>query len=180
MRNILTKESQAQKGVLAKKIQKQFIKNLTTLKFELNKCDQDNTPSKREAERLHTTLLKNQEEFFKALTLQSTEKELKTAIMNFRKSCNMEIADKIMGHVWLYRIAEVLIKAVVGLFVGISVVVGSLVGQGLVNSEHRQKFADTFFTLNQADESKALDKFKQEILGDEKEGADLLSDSKFK
>jgi hypothetical protein len=59
-------------------------------------------------------------------------------------------------------------------------VIGSLVGQGLVKSEHRQKFANTFFTLNQTDESKALDKFKQETLGDEKEKPGLLSDSKFK
>lgn len=163
-----------------KKIQEQFIENLTTLKLELNKCD--NTPSKMEVERLYTNLLRKQEEFFKALTLQSTEKELKTAIIDFRKSCkeNIEIADKIMGHGWLYRIAEVLIKAVVGLFVGIGMVVGSLFGQGLVKSEHRQKFANTFFTLNQTDESKALDTFKQEILGDEKEEPGLLSDSKFK
>ena len=163
-----------------KKIQEQFVANLTILKSELNKSD--NTPSKMEGERLYTTLLMKQEEFFNALTLQSTEKELKTAIIDFRKSCkeNIKIADKIMGHGWLYRIAEVLIKAVVGLFVGIGMVIGSLVGQGLVKSEHRQKFANTLFTLNQTDESKALDKFKQEILGDEKEKPGLLSDPKFK
>lgn len=163
-----------------KKIQEQFLKNLTTLKLELNPCD--NTPSKMEGERLYTTLLRKQEEFFNALTSQSTEEELKTAIIDFRKSCkeNIEIADKIMGHGWLYRVAEVLIKAVVGLFVGIGMVLGSLFGQGLVISEHRQKFANTFFTLNQTDESKALDKFKQETLGDEKEKLGLLSDLKFK
>lgn len=69
----------------------------------------------------------------------------------------------------LYRIAELLIKAVVGLFVGIGMVLGSLVGQGLAKSEHRQKFANTFFTLNQTDESKSLNKFKQNILDDEME-----------
>ena len=53
-----------------------------------------------------------------------------------------------------------LIKAVVGLFAGIGMVLGSLVGQGLAKSEHRQKFANTFFALNQTDESLALDEFK--------------------
>lgn len=166
-----------------KEIQKQFIANLTALKLELDsKCTQNNTPSQFEGERLHLTLFKNQEEFFNALTVQSTGKELKAAITDFRKSCkeNIEISDKIMGHGWLYRIAEVLIKAVVGLFAGIGMVLGSLVGQGLVKSEHRQKFANTFFTLNQTDGAQAIDKFKQEILGDDKEEPGLLSDSKFK
>jgi len=166
-----------------REIQEQFIKNLTTLKSELdNKYAQNNTSSKIEGERLHSTLFKNQEEFFKALRLKSTERELKAAIDDFRKSCkeNIEIADKIMGHGWLYRIAEVLIKAVVGLFAGIGMILGSFIGQGLAKSEHRQKFTNTFFTLNQTDESQALDKFKQEILGDENEEPGLLSDSKFK
>ncbi|KTD15532.1 hypothetical protein Lgra_0198 [Legionella gratiana] len=163
-------------------IQRQFIVNLTTLESKLKKLTHNDTPSKAEGKRLHSTLFKNQEQFFKALTSNATAKELKTTIADFRKSCkeNIEIADKIMGHGWLYRIAEVLIKAVAGLFAGIGMVLGSLVGQGLAKSEHRQKFANTFFTLNQTDESRALDQFKQEILGDEKEESGLLSDSKFK
>jgi hypothetical protein len=154
-----------------REIQEQFIENLTKLERKINKSDQNSTPSKTEGARLHTTLLEKQEEFFKALTSNSTKKKLKDAIADFRKFCkeNIEMADKIMGHGWLYRIVEVLIKAVVGLFAGIGMVLGSLVGQGLAKSEHRQKFANTFFTFNQTDESRALDKFKQEILGDEKE-----------
>lgn len=164
-------------------IQKQFMTNLTTLKLELdNKSTQNNTPSKLEGERLHSTLLKNQEEFFQALALLSTEEELNAAITDFRKSCqeNIEIADKIMGHGWLYRIVEVLIKAVVGLFAGVGMVLGSLVGQGLFKAEHRQKFSNAFFTLNQTDESQALDKFKQAILGDEKEEPGLLPNLNFR
>ena len=143
-----------------KEIQRQFIASLTILEVELEKLTQNNTPSKTERKRLHMALLENQKQFFEALTSNSTEKELNTAIANFRKSCkeNIEMADKIMGHGWLYRIAEVLIKAVVGLFAGIGMVLGSLVGQGLAKLEHRQKFANTFFTLNQTDESQSLNK----------------------
>lgn len=162
-----------------KEIQDQFIKHLKDLKSALEKGDKNNTSSKIKGEKLYTTLLHNQEKFFRKLTLNLSEKKLKAEISAFRKSCkkNIKHADKIMGHGWLYRIAEVLIKSVVGLFVGIGMVLGSLVGQGLVKSEHRKKFANTFFTLNQTDESQALDKFKQEILGDENEESGLLSDS---
>ena len=95
---------------------------------------------------------------------------------DFRKTCadNIKIADKIMGHGWLYRAAEVLIKAVVGLFAGIGMILGSVLGQGLAKLEHREKFAQTFFTLNQNESSKALTEFKQETLGDSKENHGLL------
>lgn len=165
-----------------KAIQKEYLTSLTNLNEELKQLNQNDTPSIVERQRLYLTLLENQAKFFDALTLNSTEEELKAAIDTFRKSCkeNIEMADKIMGHGWLYRIAEVLIKGVVGLFAGIGMVLGSLVGQGLAKSEHRQKFADTFFTLNQTDESQALDTFKQGILGDGKEEPGLLSDLKFR
>ncbi len=85
-----------------------------------------------------------------------------------------------MGHGWLYRTAEVLIKAVVGLFAGIGMVLGSLVGQGLVKPDHRQKFVNTFFTFNQTEESQALDRFKQKMLGDENGDTGLISAQNFK
>ncbi|MFA5960211.1 MAG: hypothetical protein WC785_06815 [Tatlockia sp.] len=152
------------------KIQQQFIANLNALQDKLK-------PSNTKGTRLHGNLLNKQAEFFKTLTSESTEKQVKTAIADFRTFCKEHIAtaDKLMGHGWLYRIAEVLIKTVVGLFAGIGMVLGSLVCQGLVKSSHRQKFANTFFTLNQTDESKALAQFKQEILGDEKKESGLLS-----
>ncbi|KTD51866.1 hypothetical protein Lqui_0710 [Legionella quinlivanii] len=163
-------------------IQKKFLEHLTALQSELNKASGINTPSKIEGERLYRALFKNQEHFFSTLTLDLTEKELKKTIIDFRNSCKEHIkaADNVMGHGWLYRITEVVIKSVVGLFVGIGMVLGSVVNQGLAKSEHRQKFAHTFFTLEQTDESKALDKFKQEILGNDKEEPGLLSGSKFK
>ena len=42
-------------------------------------------------------------------------------------------------------------------------VLGTLIGQGIVKSEHRQQFVKTFFTFEQTDESKALEQFKQYI-----------------
>lgn len=161
-----------------KEIKDQFIENLNILKIEINKSLPNNNA---EGDKLHTTLFINQEEFFKGLARDFSENDLKAAIDIFRKTCkeNIEMADKIMGHGWLYRISEVLIKAVVGLFAGIGMVLGSLVGQGLAKSQHRQKYANTFFTLNQTDESRALDKFKQKILGDEQEEFGLLSAFKF-
>ncbi len=162
-------------------IQKEFLDSLTKLKSQLENLTQNDIHSQTEGERLHSTLLHKQEEFFKALTSKSTEKDLQAAISDFRNFCkeNIEIADKIMEHGWLYRIAEVLIKAVVGLFVSVGMVLGALAGQGLAKSEHRKKFANTFFTLNQAEESKVLDKFKQEILGHTEGDLGIISEPKF-
>lgn len=114
---------------------------------------------------LFDTLSIKQEEFFKELKTNLTEEEITAKIASFRKICekNVKIADKIMGHGWLYRTAEVLIKAIVGLFAGIGMILGSVLGQGLASSEHREKFANTFFTLNQNKQSQALNTFKQEM-----------------
>ncbi|MCE3043534.1 membrane-targeted effector domain-containing toxin [Legionella sp. 16cNR16C] len=179
-------EKELQKNIInfeanKREIQKKFLENLTALQLELNKSSRNNTATKLEGERLYTALFTNQEQFFNSLSLQLTEQELNKTIIEFRNSCKEQIkaADKIMGHGWLYRIAEVVIKSVIGLFVGIGMVLGFAVNQGLAKSEHRQKFAQTFFALNQTDESKALNKFKQETLGDEKEEPGLLSESKF-
>ncbi|WP_133139569.1 membrane-targeted effector domain-containing toxin [Legionella genomosp. 1] len=180
-------EEELQKNIInfeanKREIQKKFLENLTALQLELDKSSRNNTATKLEGERLYTALFTNQEQFFNSLSLQLTEQELNKTIIEFRNSCKEQIkaADKIMGHGWLYRIAEVVIKSVVGLFVGIGMILGSAVNQGLANSEHRQKFAQTFFALNQTGESKALNKFKEEILGDDKEEPGLLSESKFK
>ena len=104
-------------------------------------------------------------EICKRMTQDLKEEALKATIDDFRESCiaDVEAADKILGHGWLYRSVEVLIKAVLGLFAGIGMALASFVGQGFLLSAHRQQFANTFFTFHQTDESRALDQFKKEI-----------------
>ncbi|NDH09433.1 MAG: hypothetical protein EBY16_07465, partial [Gammaproteobacteria bacterium] len=106
-------------------------------------------------------LKRAEEEFLITATPTSSQ----TLIAKFHQHCkeHIENADKMMGHGSLYRIAEVLIKAVVGLFIGIGMVLGALVGQGLLKAAHRQKFSDTFFTLNQTKASKVLNEFAQTL-----------------
>jgi len=151
-------------------IQKEFMKHLQILNLALQECSKSDASIKDSHLIVNLTLCQNQ--FFKSLTPQTTKQELELAIKTFRESCSkhLEAADHVMGHGWLYRIAEVAIKAVVGLFVGIGMVLGSLFGQGLFKAEHRQWYAQTFFTLNQTDASQALNQFKKES-----ENLDLLS-----
>jgi NAD(P)-dependent dehydrogenase (short-subunit alcohol dehydrogenase family) len=135
-------------------LQENFIAALNKLNPDTNQCKE-----------LHTSLKTKQQDFFKQLTQDLTEDELKATIDGFRESCIADVAaaDKIMGHGWLYRSVEVLIKAVLGLFASIGMVLASFVGQGFLLSAHRQQFANTFFTFDQTDESRALDHFKTEI-----------------
>lgn len=83
-----------------------------------------------------------------------------------------------MGHGWLYRIGEVLLKAIAGLYAGIGMVLGIIGGQGLANPQHRQKYRDSFLTLNQSTGSKALQEFKQTILGEDEDNPGLLDEDK--
>ncbi|MFC3908311.1 hypothetical protein ACFORL_04385 [Legionella dresdenensis] len=163
-------------------IQAQFESRLKELQKELKKHTENDSACTKAGVELYVSLRDRQEQFFESLTPQSKENEVIAAIAGFRKFCkqNIKSADKIMGHGWLYRAVEVLIKAVVGLFAGLGMVLGAVVGQGLAKSEHRKQFANTFFALNQTPASQALDKFQKEILGNEKADPGLLSASKFK
>jgi hypothetical protein len=119
-------------------------------------------------------------EFFEHLTFNTPAEIIKDKIEHFREVCkkNIEAADKIMGYGWLYRIAEVLIKAVVGLFEGIGMVLSTVVGQGFLNKNHREAYNKKFLTLEQTPSSKALHFFKQQILGKDKEDLGLLDVTK--
>lgn len=163
-------------------IQEQFKTSLQALKAQLDSLAKNDVTLKEGGQSLFTTLFSKQEEFFLALKTNLIEEEVIAKIADFRIICaeNIIIADKIMGYGWLYRTAEILIKAIVGLFAGIGMILGSVLGQGIVNSEHREKFANTFFTLNQKEQSQALNEFTQEILGDSEENQGLLSSQSFK
>ena len=159
-----------EKNFNAKKntIQQQFTEHLNELnKKILNPNGSKKILFNKDAMVLFKTLFEAQKEFFIQLTPALNEKQLNDHITQFRNLCqkNIRATDKIMGHGWLYRLSEVLIKAIVGLFVGIGLVLSSVAGQGLAKYEHRQAFKDTFFTLNQTKESKALKDFKQTTLG---------------
>ncbi|HAT8674861.1 TPA: hypothetical protein JBA06_14530 [Legionella pneumophila] len=75
----------------------------------------------------------------------------------------MEKADKVMGHGWLYKSVEVVVKAIVGLLAGIGMLIGAAFGQGLAKSEHRQAFKETFFSFKETQANKTLSDFKSEI-----------------
>lgn len=123
-----------------------------------------------------------QKDFFLKLQPDLSPKQLDQLILDFRNLCkdNVAATDKIMGPGWLSRIVEVLFKAVAGLFVGIGMVLGTVAGQGLAKAEHRQRFKDTFFTLNSSDKSKALNQFKDKILGENEENEGLISSQNLK
>lgn len=158
------------------KVQQQFLQSLTTLKEQLEACAQAGSAADIKGTQLYQTLFTAQNLFFSQLTPELDETSINLHIANFRSVCesNVKDADKIMGHGWLYRIAEIAIKAVVGLFAGIGMVLGSVGGQGLLKAEHRQLYKDTFFTLNQTDSTRGLQTFKQEVLGNDEDDPGLL------
>jgi hypothetical protein len=95
--------------------------------------------------------------------------DLNIHIADFRRICenNVKDADKIMGHAWLYRTDEVAIKAIVGLFAALRMVLGFLGGPGFLKKEHRQLYKDVFFALNQTDSIKGLQVFQRMLGGSE-------------
>ncbi len=156
-------------------IQEQFIANLNALKTTTISGGKNLTASQ-----LYDILMVEQQNFFEHLSFSLTQEEVKQYIASFRNQCKKFIkdSDRIMGHGWLYRIVEIAIKAIVGLFAGLGMVVGAIIGQGLAKAEHRQAFKDTFFTLNQTEASKALNVFEQRILGDDRQDQGLLDPDK--
>lgn len=102
---------------------------------------------------------------FNNLSSTSTQNQVNLEINNFCKICeeNTKAADKIMGHGWIFRVAEIIVKAIGGFFVGIGMVIGAFAGQGLAKAEHRQAYNDTFFTLHQTDKTKAINTFQSHV-----------------
>jgi hypothetical protein len=162
------------------KIQYEFNRTLDALKTTLDSLN-ENDELKDLGDKLFDKLTKEQETFFKNLKPTSKKDEIEREINNFRKICadEVKIADKIMGHGWLYRTVEILIKAIGGLFAGIGMILGSVLGQGLVKPKHREKFANTFFTLHQTEQSKALAEFSSVTLGDGELEQGLLASKNF-
>lgn len=142
-------------------VQKRFLKELNALNQQLEIHDGE------EAKKLNNRLLEEQSKFFKRLTPNLNNAERELLFSNFRQVCkeNVEAADKLMGHGWLYRIAEVVFKSIAVIFIGLVMAVGSVIGQGLAKAEDRQRFSNYFFSLNQAEPSKALQQFQQKTLG---------------
>ncbi len=163
-----------------RKTQADFIQKLNEFSATVKSLAASDPVSAQKGAELYNTLMKAQAAFFQALTPESNEIAIKAQITDFRNLCKNHFADadKVMGHGWLYRATEVLIKAVVGLFAAIGMTLGVVIGQGLANADHRQKFSDTFFALNKTEGTKALEATQQQILGDDKDQG-LLDDEAF-
>lgn len=164
-----TNQFETEKGL----IQDEFIKKLLDLKHTIYNSKGSFSEVGLEC---YNSLFRVQNRFFENLSPGSSAKHINDDINEFRKFCenNVKIADKLMGHGWLYRAVEVLIKAVIGLFAGIGMILGVVIGQGVAKAEHRQGYKNTFFTWNKTKENKALDKFKDEVLGKDDEDQGLL------
>lgn len=68
-----------------------------------------------------------------------------------------------MGHGWLYRAVEVVLKAVIGLFAAIGMVIGMVANQGLLSKEHRQEYSNTFLSLHKSDSNVTFERFKENV-----------------
>ena len=129
----------------------------------------------RDLEQIHNA-------FFNKLSPYLSPQDLKKEITSFRSQYanHIEITNNIMGHGWLYRIAEATIKAVIGLFVGIGMVIGTVINQGLAKKEHRTAYKDTFLTWHKTDAKLKTEDFKQVLLGNTPDDKGLLNEAHFK
>ena len=134
------------------------------------------------AKKVYQSLNEIQERFFHNLTSSLKPKALEDLISGFRKECakHTKQADKIMGHGWLYRIVEATIKAVIGIFAGIGMVLGAAFKQGLAKKEHITQYKDKFFTWDKTDASKKIDDVKRTLLGDDDKDQGLLDGTDIK
>ncbi len=162
------------------KIQSEFIHQLNALDKKISDYSKKGSASYNKGKELCETLIDSQKSFFKAVTLDASSNSIQTNIANFRKICEQNVcdADRIMGHGWLYRIVEVILKTVAGLCAGIGMVLGIIGGQGLANPQHRQAYRDSFLILNQSKGTKALQEFKQTVLGENELELGLLCEDK--
>lgn len=110
---------------------------------------------------LHTA----QRDLFSKLSLSTDKPAVERALRQFLKTCKKQVdaADSLMDYGWLYRITEILVKGILALFVGSGMLLGGFAGQGIFNAEHRQKYQDTFFTLNTSKGCLALEAFNQQL-----------------
>lgn len=151
-------------------VQKRFLKELNVLNQQLEIHDGE------EARKLKDRLVEEQAKFFERLTPNMNNEQRELLFSHFRQVCkeNVEAADKLMGHGWLYRIVEVVFKSIAAIFVGLVMAAGSVIGQGLAKAEDRQRFSNYFFSLNQTEPSKALQQFQQKTLGQDDGDQGLL------
>jgi hypothetical protein len=127
------------------------------------------------AEAILSTLDNAQGQLFEGLKATSTREEIQQLFSDFTGAVKDYVSDvdRVMGHGYLYKAAEVTLKAVVGLFAALGMAVGGLitavtagfVKAGVGNEGHRQAFAGTFFSMNKTDSQQAARAFKDEIIG---------------
>jgi hypothetical protein len=163
-----------------KNIQDTFVTKLNALKSKIESYTLQDSTAHKTGNQLYETLDQAQKEFFKKLTLSSDAQSISKCINTFRETCKLNVkeADKLMGHGWLYRAAEILIKSVIGLIAAFGMVLGVVIGQGLVKATHRKMYAENFLTWNKTDSNQALDEFKTDILGTDAEDQGLLDKNK--
>lgn len=137
------------------KLQNDFLINLRQLLPHLQ-------PESRE---IYAALHTAQRELFSKLSINTDKPTLERALRHFSKTCKKQIdsAGSLMDYGWLYRITEILVKGILALFVGTGMVLGGIAGQGILNTEHRQKYQDTFFNLNKTKGCIALEAFNQKL-----------------
>ncbi|MFT4060170.1 MAG: hypothetical protein QM652_11555 [Legionella sp.] len=159
-------------------IQKKFCASLNLLDERISPDTQKETAAYKKGKEAYNNLLKAQQEFFDGLTPKTSLENIRENIANFRKICdqNVKEADRIMGYGWLYRVHEVLRKAVAALYAGIGMVLGIIGGQGLMDPEKRQEYKKTFLTLDQTEKNKALKEFKQAVLGENEDDPGLIDE----
>ena len=175
--NQILEHSAEQFNAKKKQIQDSFLTYLDVLDENTNK----NRPSTANVcKRLKEDLSAAQDDFFKKLTINMEAKELEQAIINFRHVCKAHVttADRMIGHGWLYRIIETTLKAVLGLFCGVGMILGAAIGRGVLSTQDKQTFKQTFFTLHETSEQRALRTFEKQTLGEEEEEG-LLSTKSF-
>lgn len=147
------------------KIQQSFCQKLNDLQRRVCKSYAKDSAEYVEGQRLYTTLLNAQTELFTTLSLTAAPGINKAAIEKFSKTCdnNADAANKIMGHGWLYRAGEVLIKALTILFASAGMILGMFGGRGLLSGDDRSYFSNTFFAFNETQGSKSIHQFKEDV-----------------
>lgn len=167
--NIDTNIAYETSNVMEKLVRFQDIKNtmeerLTTLKQKLS----DNGVSKTKIDELYTGLHNAETKLFNSLESKTDKHAIESALKTFVNECEVHTnqADKVMGHGWLHKTVEITVKAVVGVFAGLGMVLATPFGHGLANPNHVQAFKDTFLKLKQTDANKTIADFKEETQND--------------
>lgn len=148
------------------RIQQKFKKDISVLSLNLVKLKVNNLQKieDKDIKTLSENLLSLQENLFKKLTINSTVTDLNEALTAFNKDClkHVDVANKIMGHGWLYKSIEIVIKAILAVFAGIGMSLGMIVGRGWLNAEDRKSFKNQFCLFNQTPANKQIESFEKE------------------